>query len=85
MKEISNSQPSSDNYYKLEYTAIHRKKWKTLEQDTIQAARNVNIILTGSEGVCLARIMSNERRAVTAPVPKGQCEQVHGIRISLTQ
>jgi hypothetical protein len=73
---------STGRNYKLERTTTRTQKKKSLERDT--PPRDENIILTGPEVVCLAKIMSNGRRAVTARWPTSQCEQVHGIEISLT-
>ena len=77
---------SPTDSHKLKRTTIHTQKKEDI-QDTIQDTRKEWILTEPI--VCLARNMLNERRTVTArwwsPSSKSQYEQVHGIKISLTQ
>ena len=61
MKETLNlPSRSTGRHHKPESTTIHKKKIQDIP------TKDENIILTGPEVVCLAKIKSNERRAVTA-------------------
>ena len=79
-KTLNLPSPSTGRNHKLQCTAIHthEKKKTPFSKTPANLKDDENIILTGPELARLARIMSSERRAVTArgwsPGPKSQCE-----------